>query len=250
MSDYLMRGDAPLSDSEWERLDKTVVSAAREFLVGRKFLDLAGPFGAGLEMIPMGTGENREYIPLTVIEQEFTLNWREVEASRKMEMPIPMSAAARASLACARAEDQMILQALMDAAANSISLGDWEDAGGPLAAVSAATEVLVENEAFGPYAVVVSPQLFTKTQRVSRGYGRTVGRLVREVAEGGLFRSPLLGEDEGFVLSLGSYNFDLAVGQDLITAYEGNEGLDHLFKVLETIAVRVKRPDAIVTFEA
>ena len=47
MSDYLMRGDAPLSDSEWERLDKTVVSAAREFLVGRKFLDLAGPFGAG-----------------------------------------------------------------------------------------------------------------------------------------------------------------------------------------------------------
>ena len=98
--------------------------------------------------------------------------------------------------------------------------------------------------------MVVSPQLFTKTQRVSRGYGRTVGRLVREVAEGGLFRSPLLGEDEGFVLSLGSYNFDLAVGQDLITAYEGNEGLDHLFKVLETIAVRVKRPDAIVTFEA
>jgi uncharacterized linocin/CFP29 family protein len=52
------------------------------------------------------------------------------------------------------------------------------------------------------------------------------------------------------VLSLGAYNFDLAVGQDLITAYEGNEGLDHLFKVLETLVVRVKRPDAIVTFEA
>jgi len=250
MSDYLMRGDAPLSDSEWERLDEVVVSTARGFLVGRKFLDLAGPFGAGLEMIPKGTGENREYIPLQVIEQEFMLNWREVEASRKMDLPIQLSAASRASLACARAEDQMIFDALMGAAENSVSLGDWEDEGGPLAAVSAATEVLVENDQFGPYAVVLSPQLFTKTQRVSRGYGRTVGRLVREVAEGGLFRSALLGEDEGFVLSLGAYNFDLAVGQDLITAYEGNEGLDHLFKVLETVAVRVKRPGAIVTFEA
>ncbi len=250
MSDYLMRGDAPLSDSEWERLDGTVVSTAREFLVGRKFLDLVGPFGAGVERVPMGSGESRQYLELEVIEQEFTLHWREIEASRKMGMPIPMSAAARASLACARAEDQMIFDALMGSAENTVSLGDWEDAGGPLAAVSAATEMLVENEAFGPYAVVISPKLYTKTQRVSRGYGRTVGKLVREVAEGGLFRSPLLGENEGMVLSLGAYNFDLAVGQDLITAYEGNERLDHLFKVLETLVVRVKRPGAIVIFEA
>jgi uncharacterized linocin/CFP29 family protein len=250
MSDYLMRGDAPLSDSEWERLDETVVSTARQFLVGRKFLDLAGPFGAGLEMIPTGTGENRQYVGLEVIESEFTLHWREVEASRKMNMPIQLSAAARASLVCARAEDQMILDALMGAAESSVSLGDWDDAGGPVAAVSAATEALVQNEQFGPYAVVLSPQLFTKTQRVSRGYGRTVGKLLGEIAEGGIFRTPLLGEDEGLVLSLGSYNVDLAVGQDLITAYEGNEGLDHLFKVLETVVVRVKRPSAICTFEA
>jgi len=35
------------------------------------------------------------------------------------------------------------------------------------------------------------------------------------------------------------------VAQDLITAYMGNEGLDHLFRVMETLVLRVKRPGAI-----
>ena len=40
MSDYLMRGDAPFSDEEWERLDDLVVDVARKLLVGRRFIFL------------------------------------------------------------------------------------------------------------------------------------------------------------------------------------------------------------------
>ena len=58
-------------------------------------------------------------------------------------------------------------------------------------------------------------------------------------------RSALLDGDKGLVLSLGAFNFDLVIGQDLITAYQGNEGLDHSFRVLETLALRVKRAGAI-----
>jgi uncharacterized linocin/CFP29 family protein len=70
------------------------------------------------------------------------------------------------------------------------------------------------------------------------------------VASGGLFQSPVLEAGQGFVVSLGKHNLDLAIGQDLVTAYMGNEALDHLFRVMETIALRVKRPQAICTFEA
>jgi len=49
--------------------------------------------------------------------------------------------------------------------------------------------------------------------------------------------------------ALQAYNFDLVIGQDLIVAYEGNEGLDHAFSVLETLALRVKRPGAICRLE-
>jgi uncharacterized linocin/CFP29 family protein len=245
MSDYLMRSDAPLSDEEWKHLDNVVVSTARQFLVGRRFLDLKGPFGAGLETVPVGTGEARRHLGLEVFESSFMLHWREIQANRKLKIPLDMGAAAQAAMTCAKAEDQMIFDHLFDAAESSVELGDWDENGAALADVVAATEKLFANGFFAPYAVVLSPTLYTKTQQVSRGMGRLVSKLITDVAEGGLYRSPLLEEGQGLVLSLGDYNFDLVVGQDLVTAYQGNEGLDHSFRVLETIALRIKRAGAI-----
>lgn len=245
MSDYLMRGDAPLSDSEWNHLDKVVVETARQFLVGRRFLDLTGPFGPGLEIVPVGTGDNRRFVQLNVLDASFMLYWKDLQASRKMGVPFETGAAANAAMACAKMEDELVLSGLLDAADKSVSLGDWTEPDGPLADVVKSTEALFSDGFFGPYAVVLSPDLYTQTQRVSRGMGRIVGKLIADVATGGMFRSPLLDEGQGLVLSLGAYNFDLVVGQDLVTAYQGNEGLDHSFRVMETLALRVKRPGAI-----
>jgi len=71
----------------------------------------------------------------------------------------------------------------------------------------------------------------------------------KEIADGGIYRTQLLSGLQGLVLALGAHNFDLVIGQDLIAAYEGNEGLDHAFSVLETLALRVKRPGAICRLE-
>ncbi len=73
-----MRDAAPLSDKEWQAVDSLVVKIARDFLVGRRFLDLVGPFGAGMEIVPVGVGDARKHIPLSVIEQSFTLHWRDI----------------------------------------------------------------------------------------------------------------------------------------------------------------------------
>ncbi len=249
MSEYLMRDAAPLSDKEWQAVDSLVVKIARDFLVGRRFLDLVGPFGAGMEIVPVGVGDARKHIPLSVIEQSFTLHWRDIEASRKLGVPVELGAAARAAMACARMEDESVLGGLWDAAEKSVPVAEWGKAEGPLQSVVAATELLFEDGFSGPYALVMSPDLYTQTQRVSHGMGRMVSKLIADVAEGGMFRSQLLGESQGMVLALGAFNFDLVVGQDLITAYEGNEGLDHNFRILETIALRVKRAGAICKLE-
>mgnify|MGYP001828542470 CR=1 FL=1 len=55
MMDYLMRDDAPLTEAEWERLDELVVSTARRLLVGRRFIELAGPVGMGTQVMPLDT---------------------------------------------------------------------------------------------------------------------------------------------------------------------------------------------------
>lgn len=245
MGDYLMRDAAPLSEQEWEQLDQVIVKTARQFLVGRRFLDLAGPYGAGLEVVPVGTGAARRHIPLTVISERFRLHWRDIEASRQMGLGLELGPAAQAALACAQQEDSLILQSLMEAADKQVKLGDWSVPDVPLADVVAATETLFTDGFVGPYALVLSPVLHGQTLRVSRGMGRTVEHLIKEVVDGGIYRTQLLSGLQGLVLALGAHNFDLVIGQDLIAAYEGNEGLDHTFCVLETLALRVKRPGAV-----
>jgi len=59
----------------------------------------------------------------------------------------------------------------------------------------------------------------------------------------------VLGDDRGVVVALGPHNLDIAVVQDLVTAYLGPNGMDHEFRVMESIALRIKRPGAICTLE-
>jgi uncharacterized linocin/CFP29 family protein len=245
MSEYLMREAAPLSESEWESLDKVIVEVARQFLVGRQFINLVGPLGAGVEMVPVGTGDHRQFLPLQLIQEDFTLSWRDIEASRQAGYPLEMGPAAKAAMTCAKLEDTLIFESLSKSATKSVSLGDWNEGETPLTNVVQATESLVSENFFGPYAVIVSPELYTKTQRIAGNAGMLVSKLVKGVAKGGFFQSPLLDKEEGFVISLGAFNMDLVIGQDLKTAYIGNEGLDHTFSVLESVTLRVKRPGAI-----
>jgi uncharacterized linocin/CFP29 family protein len=44
-------------------------------------------------------------------------------------------------------------------------------------------------------------------------------------------------------------NLDLVVAQDLVTAYLGPENMDHHFRVLESLVLRIKRPGAICALE-
>jgi uncharacterized linocin/CFP29 family protein len=250
MSDLLMRGDAPLSTEEWERLDGLVVQAARQILVGRRFIDLIGPFGPGTEVIPVGAGENRRQLPLQSIEADFSLLWRDIVANRQAGLPLELGAAAEAATKCARQEDTLVLGGLLSAEGrNQVDLLDWGTTGNAFANVTAAIAALVSDGFFGPYALVVSPALYAQTQRYGKGM-RLESKLIADVATGGVFQSMILEPDQAMVVSLGAHNLDLAVGQDLITAYMGNEGLDHLFRIVESLVLRIKRPGAICTLEA
>jgi uncharacterized linocin/CFP29 family protein len=283
MSGYLMRDDAPFSGEEWDKLDDLVVDVARKLLVGRRFIDLTGPLGAGVQTVPVptvGTGEaclhdeegcaceageceviqvtGHKFLSLPLIHQDFRLAWRDIEASRRMGWPLELGPAAAASAACARAEDELIFHGHLDhgyegllnaSGRHTVPLGDWEQSGQAFTNIVAATEALVAGGFYEPFAVVLSPALYAKTQRIARGIGRLESKLIKNVAEGGLFRSPVLAENEGLVVAQGAHNFDLVVAQDLITAYLGPENMDHTFRLMEILALRIKRPGAICTLE-
>src|SRR5207237_5575354 len=55
--DYLNRGQSNLPDAIWREIEKAAAEAARDRLTGRRFLELQGPFGAGLTSIEAGNDD-------------------------------------------------------------------------------------------------------------------------------------------------------------------------------------------------
>jgi uncharacterized linocin/CFP29 family protein len=258
MSDYLMRDDAPLTEKEWERLDETVVSAARRVLVGRRFISLAGPFGMGMQVVQLDkiSGADvvqttaRQYVPLALIHKDFSMTWRDIETAHQFGAKLEFGPAAAAATFVARAEDEMIFQELLNAEGKqTVPLGDWKASGAALSDVVAARQALADAGFYAPYALVVSPALYALLQRPYKQSGRLESKLLESIADGGILQSPALTEKQALLISQGPHHLDLAVGQDMITAYLGPEGMDHLFRVLESLTLRIKQPGAICVIE-
>jgi uncharacterized linocin/CFP29 family protein len=50
--DILDRDSAPLTETEWSKIDEAVVNTARRMLVGRRVIEVLGPMGPGVYTIP------------------------------------------------------------------------------------------------------------------------------------------------------------------------------------------------------
>lgn len=279
MTDLLARGEAPLSDTEFEIMDNAIVQAARRQLVARRFIQVFGPLGMGIQDVDydtyggtdsakidlLGRGpaqpvesakRNHQTIPL--IYKDFVLFWRDIETSRRMGLPLDVSAASAASAFVAQKEDDLIFNGnpelgfegiLTAKHRNTIAAQNWDEAGAAFENVVAATQKLIETGFYGPYAVVVSPRRFAQMHRVYANTGVLEINHIRDVATAGVFQSPSI-SDYGLVLSTGVQNIDIAVAQDFVSAYLGPENLNHPFRVMESLVLRIKRPGAICTFEA
>ena len=55
--DYLNRQTAPFDGDIWKLIDEAAVSAARDVLTGRRFLDVEGPYGVGLTSVEVGNDD-------------------------------------------------------------------------------------------------------------------------------------------------------------------------------------------------
>lgn len=289
MADYLMRDQSPLTAEEWTRLDDLVVGVARRMLVGRRFLPLCGPLGAGVQTVPVDAYAwskgcihysgvapcsheecaceagcepiamtERRYLNLPVLHKDFVLSWRDIATARQMGTPLELFAAGGAAAAVAVAEDDFIFHGseahgfpgLLTAAGTTVRLTDWGKAESAFRNVAVAREALVNKGFYGPYALVLSPDLFAAVQRIVPNTGRLEAHFLADLATVGVFQSPAMGTRSALLIAVGPENLDLAVAQDLVTAYLGPVGMDHAFRVFESLVLRVKQPGAICLLAA
>ena len=255
MSDYLMRDAAPLDTEGWEKIDGLVADVAKKNLTARRFIPLVGPLGWGVDRAPVFgfgkvdgahvAGDAPAFVELTEISETFMLKAKHMAMAKQSPFGLDLGAAAIAATAVAKAEDTLVYKALLAVkGALSAELGDWDTLGGPFKAVAAAIAGLRAAGFDGPYAVAMGPAMYARLASLMQ-HGRREVDMVAKLATAGLLQATAMPEEKVLVTSPQAWNYDLVVGQDIATAYLGNEGLDHVFKIFETVTPRIKRPKAV-----
>jgi uncharacterized linocin/CFP29 family protein len=173
------------------------------------------------------------------------LRAKQIAIAQQTPYGLDLGAVALAATKLAKAEDSLVIGGLASLDECTGELGDWDTLGGPFRAVADAIARLREAGFDPPYAAIMSPAMYARLASLFE-YGRRELDLVQSLLGAGIFQSTELAvAQQVLVLSPQPWNVDLVVGQDVMTAWLGNEGLDQRFRIFETLALRVKRPGAV-----
>jgi uncharacterized linocin/CFP29 family protein len=279
LPDYLQRDQAPLGVDQWAAFDQTATRTAQSMLVARRFINLVGPFGPGIEALPndtvsgataghidlLGTQEGdaigidqRRFLPLPLLYKDFWIHWRDLESSRQLGVPLEVGKVAAAAAATAQAEDRLVfdgepslgLPGLRTAEGRqTLPMSDWGSMGRAFADVVEGMRALTQAGFTGPYALAVSPRLYADLNRIFDDTGVLELEQVEKLARRGVYPAAVLPEPSALLIDSGSQNLDLAVGVDLTVAYLESSNLNHRFRVVESLVLRIRRAGAICMFE-
>lgn len=269
--DYLSREGSPIPESLWEKIDDAVTKAASKILTGRRFINIYGPLGAGVQSInvdniseleetegDISVIKGRTYRHIPLINQDFSILWRDLETSEKMGMPVDLSSAINAATQCALKEDQLIFfgseelgyKGLMNEdGIVKLPMSDWNDGENPFKDIAAGLSKFIENGIVGRKALVVSPDVYVKLQRIQPGTGITEFERINRLLSGNIFTTPVLGKGKAVLVCSEPQNMDLVIGQDMITSYLETKNLNHYFRIIETVLLRIKNKNAVIVFE-
>lgn len=265
--DYLNRGLAPLPASVWDAIDGRAIKAARERLTGRRFLDIEGPFGAGLTTIEVG---NDDYcrqpgpdeagailgraLPVPMLRKSFRLSIRRVAAHVENGQPLDLSPAEDAAEAVADREEEFIYKGQVDFGIpglltvdgrHQIAGSDWSSPDGALKDVLAAATTLDDAGFRGPYALVLAPAYYNDLFHLYPGTDVIGLEHLRRLCTAGIYKTAI----EGGALIDASVGV-LVQGQDFHAGYVGHDGVHYQLYISESIVVRIDKPRAICAIGA
>ena len=269
--DYLAREGSPISDEMWEKIDSTVIENAKKHMVCRRFLNLYGPLGAGAYTVNVDRAEKEEalgdgigritgrrLVELPQLYQDFSLLWRDIEEAGRMGYPLDLAAAAAAAQRSAKQEDNLILfgneslgaEGLMNAAgAFRLKRGDWKTGEDAYKDVAHGIAYLSSNSMLGRYALILSPEVYLDLQRLQPNVGLLELDRIAKLVDGRVYPAGPFGAGKAALVCAEPQYMDLAVGADLAVGYLEQKEFNHYFRIMETVALRIKEPKAIVIFE-
>lgn len=270
--------ESSLTSEEWKELDQTVFESIKKQLIGRRFLDIYGPLGEGIQSVTndiyevtergaisfhgedskLSVPTKRVTLTIPLLYKDFILYWRDIQQAKTFGSPIDFSASANAAQQCALLEDDLIfngseefnIEGIMNVTGRLSHIrNDWMESGNAFSDVVEARNKLLRMGHTGPYALVLSPELYALVHRVHQGTHVLEIEHIRELMTAGVFQSPMIKSGTGVVVDAGKQNIDLAIASDFDTTFLDQDNMNYYFRVYEAIVPRIKRPTAICTLE-
>ncbi len=262
---YLNRDQAPFDASMWEQIDKEATESAKELLTGRRFLDIAGPYGIGFTSLEVGCDDfcrdpgpdeaaaiGSRAIAVPMLRKQFKLSIRRLAAHQTMGQPLLLREVGDAAEAVARREEELVyygqeafsLPGLMTAkGAHSIPLGQWSDLEHALSCVLKGVTQLDEARFPGPYALALSAQLYNGLYRRYTNSDMLQIEHFNRLCKLGVFKAPITG-----AVLLDARAARLVIGQDLLCGYTRHDGVHCELFASESAALVVDDAKAICVF--
>ena len=139
---YLAREDTPFGEAIWEILDGAMKQAAESLLVGRRLLDVEGPFGLGLKSVPLADEEIEsglvasQVLPVVFIQKFFDLGTRDLASYEREGVVLDTCQVAETAREVARLEDELIFHGTTNVPgllavpnSNEMNLLAWDEVG-------------------------------------------------------------------------------------------------------------------------
>ncbi|WP_338471567.1 family 1 encapsulin nanocompartment shell protein [Niallia sp. XMNu-256] len=278
MDKSILFAESTLTREDWQELDQTVFESVKKQLVGRRFIDIYGPLGEGVQSVTndiyatpeqgeisfhgedlgLSVPSSRVTLTIPMLYKDFILYWRDIQQAKTLGSPIDFSASANAGQQCALLEDDLIfngseefnIPGIMNVKGKLSHIrSDWMESGNAFGDVVEARNKLLRMGHTGPYALVLSPELYALVHRVHQGTHVLEIEHIRELMTAGVYQSPMIKKGTGFVIDAGRQNIDLAIASDFDTYFLDQDNMNFYFRVFETVVPRIKRPSAICTLE-
>jgi len=274
---------AQLTDEERIYVDSRIVETVRPVLVGRKlfpvftlphagFITVRGYKRTDMNAARIslhGQGKNVDRsekepfdITVPVLHKEFSLWWRDLEASRSNGLPLDTQEAENAARLVAEEEDLLLLtgeytgrkllgiEGLATATGRNTkaSAGAWPT--NALTDLSAAIGELEADGHMGPYATVLRSSWAAKLRTLVTNTATKWIEVIQDLFKAGIYVSDKLYTSAGLttiglVTEPSQENFEMVIGRDLSLFTKQDEDMNLQCKVHEVVAPRIKRPKSI-----
>jgi uncharacterized linocin/CFP29 family protein len=261
--DHLLRGHAPLTESNWQLVDSEAKARLTVALSARKLVDFAGPFGWEYSATNLGRvgavvdapepdviARARRVLPLTEVRADFSLSREELMSQSRGAIDVDLGPLDAAALRIATVENAAVFRGWDAAGIVGVATASTHPAlrhSGPdgfAEVVATAVATLKGAGVGGPYGLAVGPSDWIDLIQASDHGGYPLLRHLESIIEGPVEWTP--GIEGCIVLSQRGGDFVLEVGEDLAIGYASHDAETVGLYLEESLSFRVATPEAAI----